>query len=59
MTKALRIGMMLATLGGVSGCAVYEPAGRVVVRPGPAYFAPGFVPGHYNGWGRWIPGHYV
>jgi hypothetical protein len=48
-----RLGLALALAGAVvlSGCVVAPPP-----RPGPAAH---FVPGHYNPYGQWIPGHWV
>jgi hypothetical protein len=48
-----RIGLALALAGAVvlSGCVVAPPP-----RPGPAAH---FIPGHYNPYGQWIPGHWV
>lgn len=57
MPRLLRLAAMLAMLamaGTLSACAVY-PRETVAIVPGHAHW----VPGHYNAWGYWRPGHWV
>ena len=39
----------------VASPVVYAPPGPVYYQP--AVYRPVWIPGHFNRWGEWVPGH--
>ena len=41
----------------VARAPVVVPAPVWYARPMPVYYRPVWIPGHFNRWGAWVPGH--
>jgi hypothetical protein len=52
----LAFGLLLILASLEAGCYIYAP-GPPGPPPPPGYAAV-WLPGHYNRWGEWVPGHW-
>ena len=44
--------VVVTPVAAVVGAPVFHPRPRVV------YYQPVWIPGHFNRWGAWVPGHW-